>query len=90
MRVPSLSVDGVTFHVPSDCTSAVRACAPTVTWTIVPVATSLVPSIVGVASFVITDGPPSMRHERQHGVDGQLLGGAAGVACSVDDRGDDG
>ncbi len=56
VRVPSVSAVGVTFHVPPDCTSAVRVCASTVTRTTVPGATSLVPEIVGVGSFVVTDG----------------------------------
>ena len=36
VRVPSVSAVGVTFHVPPDCTSAVRVCASTVTRMIVP------------------------------------------------------
>ena len=50
-------------HVPRirpDCTSAVRVCESTATRTTVPGATSLVPAIVGVGSFVVTDDPPSM------------------------------
>jgi hypothetical protein len=58
--VPSASVLGVTFHVPADCTSAVSVCESTVTSTIVPGAASVVPAIVGVGSFVVTDGPPSI------------------------------
>jgi hypothetical protein len=60
VRVPSLSAVGLTFHVPPDCTSAVRVCESTVTRTTVPGATSLLPAIVRVGLFVATDDPPSM------------------------------
>ena len=89
VRVPSLSALGVTFHVPPDCTSAVRVCASTLTRTTVPGATSLVPAIVGVGSFVTTEDPPSIVTIGRYRVDGQLLGGAAGVSGRVTGRGDD-
>jgi len=60
VRVPSVSAVGLMFHVPLDCTSAVSVCESTVTSTTVPGAASVVPAIVGVGSFVVTDAPPSI------------------------------
>ena len=60
VRVPSVSAAGLMFHVPPACTSARRLCASTVTRMTVSTAASLVPAIVGVVSFVVTDGPSSI------------------------------
>ena len=89
VRVPSVNAVGVMFHVPSDCTSAVSVCEPTVTRTTVPGATSLVPAIVGVGLFVITDAPPSIVTTGDTVSIVSCWVALPVVPCPVDHRGDD-
>ena len=55
------SADGVTIHDWLGWTTAVNGCAPSMlTLTTAPAETLLIPTIVGVVSFVVTAAPPSI------------------------------
>ena len=71
------------------CTSAERVCASTSRGRPCPAATSLVPVIVGVGSFVVTDGPSSMVTTGSTVSTVSCWVALPGLPGAVGDRGDD-